>query len=881
VRYLLLGWWYLALAAFPQRGGVNQERKKSMTKNIVRKSLSILSASVLGASVLVAAPAAFAAGELKLEPAAGTLYAVPHQSEFELKLTANPGYSNSELQFLKFKVATVGGVNIAVVTGTSTVTANASSTVLVDNTETSDETSAVNASTGGIAYIGLYATDSADADNAFTASSISATVTAWVDKDQDDLVDAAEWQTSQTVTWVDSDAITTTLTMVQPVLNDAAVIARLTSTQINLAQASGKFIVDFSGPSYTEADVAGTYSAVLDRVTYSGTDTVIAGTYSANLEINDGTDVDISTVSRTVNATTVNAVAVEVLAGAHNTALASDASTIRAGSGSLVYTVTVTASGSVPIKDAKVTLTVSETAINNIEAAATISVGSTTLKNADVTDTEDIEVSGTTDADGEVSFTIAWSGLGAVTAGDPFSVEATIDGVSGGADTFTTAKAAATKLYSADVQDGSSGSNSEEQVVVAIGQPFSLTYHLVDQWGQLFKDAGYSVTATAASAATATGVFSNGVATVTFAGYDNDNKGAKAITTAITNTLGLTTTGVTDTDAEFTVFVGAPTAASTIELAGTYGTSTSKSTLNTSKTVDADARVGTATTAPSSEITDVTATVRDANGNGTRSKVTFSGTNLIFKSAAGIYKKGSITVWTDENGVADVDVSSQYAGTQVMTVTAGSATTTKSIVFASAAATTGTKWTFTAPATVAAGSTFKVVGTLTDYFGNPVQVTDTADIAVTYDGPGLVSGSLPTTTNASGQFSFWVLVGSNDKGTATITAYYDRSSDGDFTGVVAGDLDVVASTTITLGAAPASTTGVVNVGSFNGKLVVYAKNLDGKRISWKVGGNWGKAVAVGNTLNRFDRLTPRKGVTVSVNIYVDGVLTLTKSVVTR
>jgi hypothetical protein len=26
--YLLLGCWYLALAAFPQRGGVNQEKKE-------------------------------------------------------------------------------------------------------------------------------------------------------------------------------------------------------------------------------------------------------------------------------------------------------------------------------------------------------------------------------------------------------------------------------------------------------------------------------------------------------------------------------------------------------------------------------------------------------------------------------------------------------------------------------------------------------------------------------------------------------------------------------------------------------------------------------------------------------------------------------------
>lgn len=75
--------------------------------------------------------------------------------------------------------------------------------------------------------------------------------------------------------------------------------------------------------------------------------------------------------------------------------------------------------------------------------------------------------------------------------------------------------------------------------------------------------------------------------------------------------------------------------------------------------------------------------------------------------------------------------------------------------------------------------------------------------------------------------------------------------------------------------------GKVNVGSFNGKLVVYALNLDGSRITWKVGGIWGQDFADGNVLNRFDRLTPRKGVTVKVDIYVDGVKRLTKSVLTR
>ncbi len=78
----------------------------------------------------------------------------------------------------------------------------------------------------------------------------------------------------------------------------------------------------------------------------------------------------------------------------------------------------------------------------------------------------------------------------------------------------------------------------------------------------------------------------------------------------------------------------------------------------------------------------------------------------------------------------------------------------------------------------------------------------------------------------------------------------------------------------------APVTGKVNVGSFNGKLVVYASGLNGARISWKVGGNWGSAVADSN-YDIFNRPTPRAGVTVSVEVFVNGVKQLTKSVVTR
>ena len=69
--------------------------------------------------------------------------------------------------------------------------------------------------------------------------------------------------------------------------------------------------------------------------------------------------------------------------------------------------------------------------------------------------------------------------------------------------------------------------------------------------------------------------------------------------------------------------------------------------------------------------------------------------------------------------------------------------------------------------------------------------------------------------------------------------------------------------------------------SFNGKLVVYALGLDGAKISWKVAGKWGTAIASGDALNRFDRPVGASGVNVLVDIYVNGVKQLSKSVLTR
>ena len=255
--------------------------------------------------------------------------------------------------------------------------------------------------------------------------------------------------------------------------------------------------------------------------------------------------------------------------------------------------------------------------------------------------------------------------------------------------------------------------------------------------------------------------------------------------------------------------------------------------------------------------------------------VTVSSAGMLFQDGStGRYTVGSITVSANTSGVYSVNVYSNKSGKQTFAISSGAASATTTVVFAAAAATTGTSLVIDAPDYVRPGSTLTIKGLLKDKYGNNIDTTAADRIKVSYTGPGLQVGTTPTAyTEGVAQLGYFL--GSNDTGTISVTFSYNSDGTDD---VFTSDTDLVVTKTITIGTAPAA--AKVNVGSFNGKLVVYANGYNGKKISWKVGGKWGTAVATSDTA-RFARVTPRKGVTVSVQIFVDGVLTLTKSVVTK
>ena len=262
------------------------------------------------------------------------------------------------------------------------------------------------------------------------------------------------------------------------------------------------------------------------------------------------------------------------------------------------------------------------------------------------------------------------------------------------------------------------------------------------------------------------------------------------------------------------------------------------------------------------------------------SVVTISGNSAILFSNGVVESFGSFSMIASDIGTFTVNAFSNSGLTDsVVTVTSNGASSTVKVSFTGSGSGSGNTFTITAPASAMPGTTFQVKGKLADKFGNGVTVA-APDIKVTYTGPGLVVGTLPTATDAFGEFSFSVLLGSNDSGSAIITASYDQGSDDDFTGTAAGDLDVVVSKTVVIGAMASSETKV-NVGSFNGKLVVYALNAAGNKISYKIAGKWVVENPMSDSLQRFDRPVAAVGVPVLVDIYVDGVLKVSRSVVTR
>ena len=259
--------------------------------------------------------------------------------------------------------------------------------------------------------------------------------------------------------------------------------------------------------------------------------------------------------------------------------------------------------------------------------------------------------------------------------------------------------------------------------------------------------------------------------------------------------------------------------------------------------------------------------------------VTISGAGLQFQGVQGgknVWAIGSITLNTSSTGAFSLNVWSNKAGAQTVTIQSGAAKSVVDLYFDPAAANTGSVLAIDAPANILPGRTLTVKATLVDKFGNPVAVANAGGnnptVTLAYSGPGFTTSAITQTLDADGQSTFRVLLGSADDGTATITFTYD--ADGTDTAIA----KVTKTATVTIGAAPVAAATAAVAGS-TGKFFVSATNAAGKKVVVKVAGKFFGSFT-GTAAKKSVALKAPKG-SHKVTVFVGGKLTATKTITVK
>jgi hypothetical protein len=565
----------------------------------------------------------------------------------------------------------------------------------------------------------------------------------------------------------------------------------------------------------------------------------------------------------------------------------------------VVDTATVDATTASGVADAAVSVTVATSATMSATSAQSLTINGTkyTLATKLPGATGIDELALATDADGEVTIDLETSGF---VAGDTIALTVTVDNLTAQTFTFTQRAAAYTAVLKSVEGGFTAVAGSSSTIAVEVRDQFKIapangTHVIRAVWASSTRAASKAADADSNTFASVT----NGSASLAIA----DNGSGAGVET-YTLKIGSFNTDGTTTDAAFQSlaidYKASALAPNKVTLTtGTYDATDDEYTLATSPSISntAFAAVDTrlvAEDAPEVVSANVVTVAGSVKNDATALKgqsVTIASPGMLFRDtvsgSASVYAIGSITVLTDNSGNFSVEAWSNKQGDAVVTVTSGAVSEILNVTYLGADAFTGTSLVVTAPAYVLPGSTLVVKALLTDKWGNgvdttnevPADATATSSLKVTYVGPGLTVGTDPTNTDEDGAAQIARFLGSNDSGTITVTFSYDQNGDGDYKDTK----DLVVAKTITIGSAPAVVTpdtGKVNAGSFNGYVAVYAKGYKGSTLAWKIAGKWFKTV-VADDYVVFQRKTVDVGATVNVDLYIDGVKKLSKTVTTK
>jgi hypothetical protein len=881
----------------PRKRLTNQEKKETyMSKNLTRKGLALGAVVALGSSLFAGTPATAAPTALYLESAFGTSFEGVLGQNFVLSGTAAGAANNDDVSYY---IEGVTAANLSVVgrytTDLSAGTGTAYSSVAdADGESISSSGLILEQDTDAAAKTATIKVDTWKAGSALqfalkvNATNVTATTAVKVTPFLDDVLadgkpGANELKgTAVTINFNKASELTATPT-INAIALGSNVKANVAVTKVNLEQfratsegapAAQDFVnVDFtSNGSAFQSDKAPLWNTTDKVFVVDSTGTPTAGNvYGATAQF--GTTDSASAALVTAKAGEVSALgAFAITKGTSYRASANSSSdVVRSGSGSVSISTTATV-----VTDAKkagqiVTFKIAESGNSTLDAAATVTAGGKTLANAKTGTTEDVSVEVATDADGKATLAIAYAGI---KDGNQFVVSATAAGASGSVSvssnkTFTgqDSKAAAIVDLSGAIHSGTSVRQ------VAKGSALSIEYVLVDQFGQAPSGDFQIVVTENSSNANFTANVPVSAGKVTFNGTDNSTADNDYTVTATVQKKNATSgnweaigSGLSTTSAIQIAAVGTPSSITVTAGATTGVTRDAVSYVAGNTDVEQDTVTR---TAPSNGTT-LTGTVVGASGavvDG--ATVTFTGANVLFK-AGNVYGVGSLTVRTNASGsYGTVNVYSNKAGKQTITITSGGASKTQDITFA-AVTTGGTTWTSNAPARVLPGTTVKVTGTLTDKYGNAVDVA--SGIKVTYTGPGFLTATPATETDADGAVSATVLLGASDTGTAAFKFTYDNGTSSDDTD------DVVLTSSVAIGAAPVAAV-VAGVSGGTGKFNVAVTNAAGKQVVVKVAGKFFRSFS-GTAAKRTVALKAPKGKH-KVTVFVGGKLVATKTITVK
>jgi hypothetical protein len=858
-----------------------------------KKGLALGAIFALVFSIFSVTPAQAAATDgqhIAIRPMAGTTYTGLLTEDFPLYAQMQEGSTSSNWSKLKWEVTkTAGNLDVIVIassisTAIGDVTDPASSsgdipyapgidTIDVSSTGTDATAVTVQAQFNGAETL-AFASVRAYSSSGITSVSgtVTLTIKAYIDNQggsANGVHDADEWYVTQTVTLLASSAVAATQTATVAPGDTVITYSATLPSALNTSNLDGKYFVALTtsaGATGAIFDVTGASPSTISMfaftgahvrtnsgvISYSFVSSAVPQSMTLSYELrylqsgnpstnSSGVLLGSATSTLFTGSSDTDTLDAYIVQGSDAVTTVDDNYDLRANK---TYTLKIRALDGGVSESAQVVKLAMTTGQSLATGSAMVAFGtqaaSTTLPTA-------YEVTTNTNGEATVTFTT-----------QNFAADALI--------TISASVLNVTDTITAHMRDVNYALTADySQYLTTPGTAANLTYQVKDQWGE-YPAAGETlrlyVTKQAGSggfyyaATNSTVAVTGGKATFAFTPEPATKTGSASVLVALQK-YNSTLASYADTNDTVTVTVNVSSAANAFDgagLASSYSVSVSYWPDTTSWVV-----------------------VSGSTAN-TGSMVVASGAGLIFSDYTGASTgSGTLAVRAGNNGAYSFSVSGELAGTYTMTVTNGSATTTSLIIVDPASYSAGTAITFDTTS-IAAGRTKIVTGKVVDMNGNPIDTTGNATIVVTYAGTaGVPVGSMPTETDANGEFQVSVLTTAADTGTFTLTAVYLK--DGANT-ATADKVSAAQAITVGSGDAVASDDTKVNAGSFKGYVAVYAKGYEGKRLSAKIGNDW---VVVESLASNFERVVDFTGAgyTIAVRIYIDRVLVDTITVTTK